>query len=120
MSELIVSQNIEFRHYKAGEPVDLTLREGVRALLVSRTADGGVSTQEVRENCSVLDIKKDLITHIRECPMGEQWHEELLEFLITRKRAHKKLRDTGGAYVGLNERLKRWTVTYSGMPVAMV
>lgn len=115
-----IQQPINVRYFKRGEAVDLAMPEGVRALLVTADREGNFRVQEVHSGASVLDIKRDLINHMRELPLHEDWYENLLEYLLARRKAQVALKEVGSGFIHANQQKRQWTVHHVDHPAFSV
>jgi hypothetical protein len=65
-----------------------------RAVLVSRNDDGSERRQIVGQRDSVLDIKSDLIKHLNEQPVSDEWLADLRDYCDGRLKARSEARAT--------------------------
>lgn len=74
----------------------IILPEGARAILVSLNHDGSESIQAVSDSASVLDIERDLRSHLNEYPYPDDWLIQLRDYIDQRLSARRDTRNAGG------------------------
>lgn len=77
------------------ENVRAHLNESIRAVLVAHDDSGGFSIQAIQHGESVLNIKRDLRSHIREHPYQDEWLAQIrndidARLMLRREAKHKK------------------------------
>lgn len=82
-----------FTTYAKGEPVDLAIPEGHRALIVAPNHEGGYTTQTVSSGDSVLNIRTELIKHLEDMPLSDQWLLDLKGWIDRRLDFKEKARE---------------------------
>lgn len=92
-----------FTSYAKGEPVDLTVPDGYRALIVGPNHEGGYITQTVSNGDSVFDIRTELIKHLEELPLSDDWLLELRGWINRRLEFRERARERREALKALQE-----------------
>ncbi|WP_233863029.1 hypothetical protein [Paraburkholderia adhaesiva] len=78
---------------------DMTVREALdtagnaRAVLAWINADGTIITQPVGDNESVLNIERDLISHLNSEPYSDAWLAKLLNYITVRLEGRRMASD---------------------------
>ena len=72
---------------------------GCRAVLVSQGNDGSYQGQPVEMADSVLNIRRDLLKHLNEMPVSNEWLEQLRDYCDARLAARNEARRGNGVIV---------------------
>lgn len=79
--------------YAKDEPVDLTVPEGHRALIVSPTDDGGYTTKTVSNGDSVLNVRTELIGHLEDLHLSDKWLSDLKAWIDRKLVSREQVRE---------------------------
>lgn len=79
--------------YAKGEPVDLTVPEGHRALIVAPDYEGGYTTKTVSNGDSVLNVRSELIGHLEELHLSDKWLSDLRAWIDRKLASREQMRE---------------------------
>ncbi|OZI27533.1 hypothetical protein [Bordetella genomosp. 7] len=82
--------------------------EGARAALVRKNADGSVSVAPVAHDESILNLYRDLISHLSAQPWPDEWLAEIHSYLGARLEARKVAQACGGFAIAMD---RTWRVS---------
>lgn len=90
--------------------IDIQIPAGARAVLVTPDGNGGFTQQPVSHGESVLNLKKDLLSHLTDFPHSDAWLEELRDYAEARLEARAAARGTNGLAIQRGKRA--WQVIH--------
>lgn len=89
----------EFAKNSAARNVSIAIPNGARCVLASINQDGRAVVTAVSNTQSVLDIEKDIFSHLNEGFYSDEFLMKLRDFCSSKLEARYAARKTGGFYI---------------------